>query len=270
MRFFATSLLGLGLSADLTTYALAKGKGGKIGKRGACKDVKIQIVETFDSITSMCMDTQRTRNPDTSNGCAGAQRLAGDFDVWDDAIYLMAPPTDQPPESPCDVTGQLTQRLGTHRGRCAWVGDSANHCEGTMSIDHPDYGKGDISIMGQSPIPIGDFAPTNPDIRFTITGGTGDFEGAYGSVTPGLQYGFDPSFQVTGKTVFQYPQFPNFPVLAELGFPDFATCPFPERGYPPFLPIIDNTFPLPTYELVPEVFMIIVYEARFSCNKAVF
>jgi len=269
MRFFAASALCLGLAADRATYTLAKGdsKGDKGGKNKACKDVKIQIVETFDSLTSICI-TDRELG---AGGCAGGPRLAGDYDTWDDETYLMGPVMDALPDVPesCAVTGQLVSKLGTHRGRCMWVGAEANHCEGSMTIDHPDYGTGDISIMGQAPIPIGDFAPTNPDIRFTISGGTGDFEGAYGSVTPGIQYGFDPDFMVSGKTPTPYPGFIPDVEMGPLGFPDFATCPFAAYGYPPFLPLVDPTFQAPVYNFVPEVFMVIVYEAQFSCNKAI-
>uniref|UniRef100_A0A7S1ZJ24 Uncharacterized protein n=1 Tax=Trieres chinensis TaxID=1514140 RepID=A0A7S1ZJ24_TRICV len=228
-----------------------------------CKNVKVQIVETFDFVQMMCVDESRpVERGDLSNGCAGAKRLAGDYDVWDDYTYLMGPPTDPRPAPTPLIQGQLIERLGRHRGRCSWVGDSANHCEGTMVIDHPDYGTGTITIMGQTPKPILSLLPTNPEIAFTISGGTGDFEGAYGSATPGFQYAMDPGCQVTGKT--------KFPFFPELGFPDlcfpfFATYPFDLHPLPPFA----QGTQFGNYTLVPEAFRVIVYEASFSCSKQI-
>jgi len=140
----------------------------------------LRIVETFDFIALI----SPTGNP------FDGSRSAGDYDVWEDYIYLQNDPNPvnynlANPAYP----GAVGERIGKHFGKCTFLNtDGAVHCEGSMYIDHPDIGKGSISIQGGAPIQINDFGTyLGGEIQFTVTGGTGTFLGIYGEVSPAIQ-----------------------------------------------------------------------------------
>jgi len=188
-----------------------------------CKSGILRIGETFDFIQQVSVDGVVDLTP-------GVFRDAGDYDVWDDNIFLFQDPdpTGYNVANPA-YPGSLIKKIGKHYGKCTYVGPThASHCEGSMYIDHPDVGKGIISIMGGSPVAIGDFPSyMGGEVQFTVTGGTGSFTGASGVVSPGIQpFTMDPDgVGAEAYPSFAYPLPGNTDLFLAISYDINLTCP---------------------------------------------
>lgn len=135
------------------------------------------------------------------NATADSLHMAGDYDVFHDNIFVWEEVTDEynsyfkdinPPYplfTPFGmVAGKLLELAGEHRGVAHFIrnegaagpgalgGDSRSTALSDIKIDHPDYGSGTVKVFG--------FADVFGEGTLSIVGGTGDFEGAHGTVKP--------------------------------------------------------------------------------------
>mmetsp|Transcript_886 Transcript_886/g.1171 ORF Transcript_886/g.1171 Transcript_886/m.1171 type:complete len:635 (+) Transcript_886:73-1977(+) len=162
---------------------------------GSCGHNKITLLEAPKFLKAM-------RFNDTDPNATLA--YAGDYDAFQDEIFIFEELTDaynsyysatNPPYpffTPLGLKlGKLLEVAGEHRGTANYIRDqtmagpaslggfSPSTASSDIKIDHPMYGTGTIKAFG--------YAENFGEGVLAITGGTGDFEGAYGTVKP--EYG---------------------------------------------------------------------------------
>ena len=190
-----------------------------IPKTEPCGRTTLRFAETFNLLTAMLLN---------ENSALGGTRFAGDYDTWSDDLFVFEePPAETYGFGSFAAPAKLKRKVGRHYGRCAYVDSVTQQCEGTMYIDDNEIGHGSITIMGATPIPLGQFAPYNPEIEFTISGGTGDWVGAYGSVRPGvIPFMADPDdFSDMLPATADMPNFFSFTGCPDGGLPESTSDP---------------------------------------------
>lgn len=153
---------------------------------GTCGHNRMSFLEAPVFIKNMKFD---------ENANATSLKKAGDYDVFQDNIFVWEEVTDEnnsymkeivPPYplfTPFGLkAGKLLELAGEHRGIGQFIrdegaagpgalgGDSRSTALSDIKIDHPDYGSGTVKVFGFSDV-FGEGA-------LSIIGGTGDFEGA--------------------------------------------------------------------------------------------
>lgn len=159
--------------------------------KSTCGRKRINLIEPPTYIKQMKFE----------NASAASLHTAGDYDVFQDPIFTWVEVTDQdnsyfkdmdPPLALVAPFGFIAAKLvdlaGEHRGTVHYIQDqtgggpsvvggfSPSVASSDIKIDHPDYGKGTIKVFG--------YSENFGEGELAITGGTGDFVGAYGTVKP--------------------------------------------------------------------------------------
>jgi len=160
--------------------------------KGTCGHQKITLLEAPTFIRDMKF---------AENANATSLRTAGDYSVFQDNIFTWEEVVDDynsyfknmnppfPLFTPFGLkAGKLVELAGEHRGSGNYIrnegaggpggigGFSPSTAVSDIKIDHPDYGSGTVKVFGYSDV-FGEGV-------LSITGGTGDFEGAYGTIKP--------------------------------------------------------------------------------------